>query len=137
MRRASGRPRRRALDTFDDLLTQPVVLVGTTRLRGECKDGLAVSRTLFKPDTLADRRVENSISKGVNDRLLNVAGERCSLVVKGDDRPEQLELRIGPGPDLVDGLQEIIGAFKGKVAGLHRDQEVRRRNQGIHGDEAE
>src|SRR5258706_3652995 len=95
----SGRPRRRGLDTFDDLLTEAVVLVGAARLRGEGEDRLPVGRTLLEADALADRRFEDPPAKDRADRFLNVAREGRPPVVEGDDGAQELELGIGPGLD--------------------------------------
>src|SRR5262245_22330655 len=101
MRSVSGRPNRRALDTFDDLLAKAVVLVGAARLRREGEDALLVRRTLFEPDALADRRVEHAVAEDVGDRLLHVARERRALVVERDHGAEQLQLGVRARADLL------------------------------------
>src|SRR6266508_5740644 len=73
-----GRPMRRGLDTFDDLLTEAVVLVGPARLWREAEDRLAVRRALFEADALGDGRVEDSTPEDLPHRLLDVAGFFCS-----------------------------------------------------------
>src|SRR3954469_13058750 len=81
MRRVSGRPIRRGLDTFDDLLAEAVVLVGSAGLRREGEDRLLVGGTLFEANALADRGAEHPVAEDVGDRLLHVARERRALVM--------------------------------------------------------
>src|SRR5438093_8437311 len=123
MRTVSGRPKRRGrgLDTFDDLLTEAVVLVGTARLGSEREDALLVGRALLEADALRDRRAENSVAEDLGDCLADVLRERRPLVVESDHRPQQLEVGIWTGTDLFDRLQPIVGAFEGEVARPHRD----------------
>ena len=84
MRRVSGSPRRRGLDTFDDLLTELVVLVRATGLGRKGEDRLPVRRALLEADALRDRRLEDSAPKDLADGPLNVARERgplsCSVI---------------------------------------------------------
>jgi hypothetical protein len=111
MRRLVGRPMRRGLDTFDDLLAKTVVLEGARRLRGEGEDRLLVGRALLQPDALRDDRLENAVPEHLADGLLDVARQRRAAVVERDDRAEQLEVRVRASPDLVDGLQQVVGAL--------------------------
>src|SRR5256885_1917709 len=104
MRRVSGRPIRRGLDTFDVLLAEAVVLVGSAGLRREGEDRLLVGRTLFEANALADRGAEHAVAEDVGDRLLHVARERRALVVQRDHRAQQLQVRIWTRADLVDRL---------------------------------
>src|SRR5512136_2631384 len=80
MRMDSGRPMRRGLDTFDDLLAELVVLVSAARLRREGEDRLAVGRALLQADALGDGRVEDPAAEHLGHRLVHVAGERRALV---------------------------------------------------------
>src|SRR6266536_432374 len=105
MRSVSGRPIRRGLDTFDDLLAEAVVLVGPGGLRREREDGFLVRRALLEADALADGRLEHAVAEHVRDRLLHVAREGRAPVVQRDDGTEQLEVRVGTGADLLDGLE--------------------------------
>src|SRR5215468_11042015 len=115
MRMLSGRPRRRTLDTFDDLLAEAVVLVGAAGLGSEAEDRLAVRRALLQADALRDRRLEDAAAEDLADRLVHVAGEGRALVVQRDDGAEQLEVRVRPRADLVHGLEQVVGAFEGEV----------------------
>src|SRR5260221_8501315 len=115
MRSASGRPIRRGLDTFDDLLAEAVVLVGAARLRREGEDRLAMSGALFEANALGDRGFENASAEHLAHRLLNVSSEGRALVVEGDDGAEKLELGVGPGADPVDRLEQIVGAFESEI----------------------
>src|SRR5438445_8345649 len=97
MRSVSGRPIRRGLDTFDDLLAEAVVLVRSGGLRREREDGLLVRRALLEPDALADRGAEHAVAEDLADGLLHVARERGALVVQRDHGSQQLQVRVGPG----------------------------------------
>src|SRR5262245_24071247 len=107
MRMLSGRPIRRTLDTFDDLLAEAVVLVGAAGLGSEAEDGLAVGGALLEANALRDRRVEDAAAEHLAHRLVHVAGESRALVVERDDGAEQLEVRVRTRPDLVHGLQQV------------------------------
>src|SRR3970040_754423 len=98
MRIVSGRPMRRGLDTFDDLLAELVVLVGSGRLGCKREDGLAMRRALLEADALRDRRHEDASAKHLAHGLVDITRESRPLVVEGDHRPEQLEVRVGAGP---------------------------------------
>src|SRR5438128_5031634 len=115
MRTVSGSPKRRGrgLDTFDDLLAEAVVLVGAARLGSEGEDALLVGRALLEADALRDGRPEDAVAEDVGDRLAHVARERRSLVVESDHRAQKLQVRVGPGADLLHRLQQVIGAFEG------------------------
>src|SRR5436190_4435396 len=82
MRSVSGRPIRRGLDTFDDLLAEAVVLVGPAGLRREGEDRLFVRRTLFEPDALADGRPEHAAAEDLRYGLLHIARQGRALVVQ-------------------------------------------------------
>src|SRR5258706_15374094 len=101
MRRVSGRPIRRGLDTFDDLLAEAVVLVRPGGLRRGGEDGFLVRRTLFEPDALADRGLEDAGPQYIRDGLLGVARERRALVVERGHRARELGVGIGAAADLL------------------------------------
>ena len=94
-------------------------------------------RTLFEPDALADGRAEHAAAEDLRDGLLHIAGQGRALVVQRDHRAQQLEVGIGPRPDLFDRLQEVVGALEREVARLDRDQQVGGRDQRVDGDETE
>src|SRR5437660_7989517 len=102
MRSVSGRPIRRGLDTFDDLLAEAVVLVGPAGLRREGEDRLFVRRTLFEPDALADGRAEHAAAEDLRDGLLHIPREGRALVVQRDHRAPPREGGTGRGPGLVE-----------------------------------
>src|SRR6267378_860071 len=106
MRTVSGRPKRRGrgLDTFDDLLAEAVVLVGAARLGSEREDALLVGRALLEADALRDRRAEDAVAEDLRDRLADVLRECRPLVVEGDHRAQQLEVRVRTGADLLHRL---------------------------------
>src|SRR5438093_6911513 len=139
MRTVSGSPKRRGrgLDTFDDLLAEAVVLVGAARLGSEGEDALLVGRALLEADALRDGGAEDAVAEHLGDRLADVLRECGPLVVERDHRPQQLEVRVRTGADLLDGLQQVVGSFEGEVARLHRDQQVGRRHERVDRDEAE
>src|SRR4030042_969251 len=110
MRMVSGRPRRRGLDTFDDLLTELVVLVGTARLRREREDRLPVCRALLEANALRDRRREDPAAEDFGHGLVHVTRQRRALVVQRDDGAEQLEVGVRAGADAVHGLQGVVGS---------------------------
>src|SRR5262245_51154710 len=112
MRRESGRPARRRLDTFDDLLAKPVVLISAGRLRREGEDRLAVRGALFEADALADRGLEEPIAEHLADRLLDVARQGRSPVVERDDRSQKLQVGIGARADLLDGLEQVVRSLE-------------------------
>src|SRR5262249_54105895 len=107
MRIASGRPSRRTLDTFDDLLAEAVVLVGAARLGSEGEDRLLVRRALFQPDALRDRRLEHAAAEHLGHGFVHVAGERRPLVVESDHCAQQLQVGVGTRADLVHGLEQV------------------------------
>src|SRR5215471_8131691 len=137
IRSASGRPIRRGLDTFDDLLAELVVLVGATRLGGEREDRLAMRRAFLEPDALRDRRLQDAITENFAHGLVNVLRQRRPLVVERDDGAEQLQLRIRARADAIDGLEQVVGPLEREVARLDRNQQVCRRDERVHRDEAE
>src|SRR5512145_878145 len=102
MRCVWGSPIRRTLDTRDDLLTQAVVLVGSTGLGRKGEDRFLVGRALLEADALGDGRLEDSVSEDIRDSPLDVSGKSRSLVVESNDGSKKLELRIRTGADLVD-----------------------------------
>src|ERR1700753_1127565 len=134
-----GRPPRLrdGSDTAENLLGEPVVLVGPGGLRSEGGDRLAVGRALLQTHALRDDGAEHLGAKNALDLLKNVLGEQGPLVVHGDEGAENLELGVGSNLDLVDGFQQIIGAFQGEIAGLDRDQDMRGGDQGIDSDDAQ
>jgi len=91
----SGRPRRRGLDTFDDLLTEAVVLVGAARLRGEGEDRLPVGGLSSRRMLLLIVVSKTPPAKDRADGLLNVAREGRPLVVEGDDGAQELSSGLG------------------------------------------
>src|SRR5437762_9106094 len=111
MRSVSGNPIRRGLDTFDDLLAQAVVLVGSRGLRREGEDRLLVRRALLEPDALGDRGAEHAVPEDAADRLLHVARERRALVVERDHRAQQLQVRVRTRADLLHRLQQVVRAL--------------------------
>src|SRR4051812_37488539 len=137
MRMVSGRPTRRGLDTFDDLLAEAVVLVGSRGLRGKGEDRLLVRGAFLEADALGDGGLENAVAEDAGDRLLHVARQRGALVVQRDHGAQQLEVRIRAGADLLDRLEEVVRAFQREIARLHRDEKVRRRDERVDGDQAE
>src|SRR5258708_12674515 len=112
MRSVSGRPIRRGLDTFDDLLAEAVVLVGPAGLRREGEDRLFVRRTLFEADALADGRAEHAAAEDLRDGLLHIARQGRALVVQRYHRAQELEVRIGPRPDLLAPPHPVVGPFE-------------------------
>src|ERR671919_2652762 len=116
MRSASGRPMRRGLDTFDDLLAEAVVFVRSAGLGREGEDRLLVGRALFEPDALGDRGSEEAIAEDVGHRLAHVARECRALVVERNHRAEQLQIGIRAGADLVHGLEQVVRALEREVA---------------------
>ena len=54
-----------------------------------------------------------------------------------DHDAEELEVGIGAGFDLLDGLQKIIRALQREIGGLDRHQHVRRGHQGVDRDHAQ
>src|SRR5512137_1520417 len=107
-----GRPRRRGLDTFDDLLTELVVLVRAARLRRKSEDGLAVGGALLEADALRDGRLEDPAAEDPGHRLVDVPRQGRALVVERDDRTQQLEVRVGASPDAIDRFQEVVRALE-------------------------
>src|SRR5687767_4524459 len=106
MRSVSGRPRRRALDTFDDLLTEFVVFQRARGLGREREDRLAMGRALLQADALRDGRLEDSAAEDLGDRLLYVPRQRRAFVVERDQRAQKLQLGVRARPDLLDGLEQ-------------------------------
>src|SRR6202035_1422450 len=100
-----GKPRFLEMsDTAQDLLRQPVVLVGSCRPRSEGEDRLPVGRALFEADALGDDGLEHLDPEDPLNLLVDVLGEQRPLVIERDQRPQDLELRIGADLDLVDRL---------------------------------
>ena len=54
-----------------------------------------------------------------------------------DQDPQETQGRVRPRLDLVDRLQEVIGALEREVRGLDRDQDVGRRDHGVDRDHSE
>src|SRR5687767_3053538 len=134
MRRVSGSPR---LGTIDDLLTQAVVLGRAGGIRREAKDGFAVGRAFLEPNALADHGAKYFVAEYLPDLFLDVAGQRGPFVVHRDHDAEDLELGVRALPDLFDGLEQIVGALEREVRGLDRDQQVRRGDQRVDGQQTE
>src|SRR3954463_3264378 len=134
MRTVSGSPR---LGTVHDLLTQAVVLGGSARIRRERENRFLVGRALFEPHTLGNDGVENLAAEHLVDLRTNVARERGPLVVHGDDDAENLQARIRPGANLLDRLQQIVRALEREIRRLDRNEEVRRGDERVHGEQAE
>ena len=63
--------------------------------------------------------------------------QRGALVVHGDDDAEDLELGVRALPHLLDGLEQVVGAFEREVRRLDRDQQMRRGDQRVDGQQAE
>jgi hypothetical protein len=137
MRSVSGSPSRLGLDTFDDLLAEAVVLGGTARLRRESENAFLVGRALFEADAAGDGGMEDPVPEHLGDGLLHVAGKRGALVVQRDHRPQQLQVRVGARADLFHRFQQIVGPLEREVARLHGDDQVRRGDQGVHGDQSQ
>ena len=68
---------------------------------------------------------------------MDVLGERGPLVVHRDDHAEQLQVRIRARLDLLDRLEQIVRPFQREVRRLDGDENVRRRDQRVHGDHSE
>src|SRR5882672_3489378 len=135
MRLSWGKPRN--LDTGDHLLRKAVILGGPGRHRGKCKDALFVGWTLLQADALGDGRAEDFLAEDVSNLLVDVPRQDRSFVVKGDDNSEELEPGIRTCSDLFVGLEKVVGAFQGKVRRLNRNEEMRCRDQRVHGQDAE
>src|SRR6202011_5881385 len=50
---------------------------------------------------------------------------------------ENLERGIGTCTDTLVGLEQIVSAFDGEISGLNRDDEVRRSDHGVDGQNAQ
>src|SRR5215471_15019539 len=130
-----GSPRR--LDTGKHLLRQRVILRGAARARGEGEDRLAMRRTLLEADALGDRRLEDLVAEDADDLVVDVLPDDRALVVKRDHDPQDPQVRVGPGLDLVDRLQQIVRALQREVGGLDGNQDVSRGDHGVDRDHAE
>src|SRR5712691_1282623 len=95
-------------DTRQNLLTERVILHRAARFRREGEDRLFVCRALLEPDRLGDDRVEQTLAEDLADLRVNVARQRRSLVMHGDDYAEELQVRIGTRFDLLDGLRQVV-----------------------------
>src|SRR6185369_6074259 len=63
--------------------------------------------------------------------------ERGAFVVQGNEHAEQLQIRIRTRFYFLDRLQQIVCTFECEVRRLDRNQHVRSRDEGVHGDQAE
>src|SRR5438874_2262580 len=90
---SSGRPA--LLDTSEDLFRKFVVFERSARVGSEREDGFLVSGTLFEPDALADRRLEDLVAEDAFDLLLDVLAQERAPIVQGDDDAEQLQVGVG------------------------------------------
>src|SRR5262245_42691481 len=102
MRSVSGNPR---LGTIHDLLAQAVVLGSAARIRRKREDAFPVGGAFLEAHALADHGPEDLVAEHLPDLLADVPAERRPPVVHGDDDPENLQLRVGPLPYLLDGLE--------------------------------
>ena len=94
--------------------------------------GLSSRRMLFEIVVYEDASAEHFAH-----RLVDVLGESRALVVERDHRAEQLQVGIRARADPIDRLEQVVGALEREVARLHRNQQVRRRDERVHRDEAE
>src|SRR6516225_186405 len=129
MRRSSGSPLN--LDTGDHLLGKAVVFGRARRRRREREDALLVRWALLQAHALRDRRTKDLLSEHVPDLLVDVPGEDCPAIVEGDDDAEELEGRVGSGPDLLVRLKKIVRALESEVRRLDPYEEVRRRDERV------
>ena len=53
------------------------------------------------------------------------------------DDPQELQVGIGAGPDLLVGIEQVVGALEREVGRLDRDEEVRRRDERVDGQDAQ
>ena len=94
--------------------------------------GLSSRRTLFEIVVLKILSPKTAL-----DLLVDVLADHGALVVQRDDDAENLEVGIGPRLDLVDRLEEVVGALQGEVGGLDRDQDMRRGDHRVDRDHPE
>src|SRR5204863_10101396 len=97
----------------------------------------AIRRALLQAHALADDGAEDLVDVYYPELLLDVAGERGAIVVHGDDDAEDFELGVRTLAHLFDSLEQIVGAFEREVRRLDWDQQVRRRDQRVDGQQAE
>src|SRR4026209_114448 len=115
MRTVCGRPR---LGPIDVLLAQPVILGGAGRFGRKGEDRLLVGGALLQADTLGYHGLEYLTAENFVDLRSDIAAERGALVVHGDDDAEDSQIGIGPRANLLDGLEQIVGAFERKIRRL-------------------
>src|SRR5204863_1677183 len=125
IRASVGRPRLR-LDTRENLLGKGVILGRAARARRESENRFAVGRTLFQADALGTRGFEELFAEDRADLVVDILRDNRSPVVERDQDPQESQGRVRPCLDLVDRLQEVVGALKREVRGLDRDQDVGR-----------
>src|SRR5262249_40989051 len=113
IRRLFGRPR--CLDTSDDLLGELVVLERPGGMRREGEDRFLVGWALFEPDAARDDGPEDLLPEDLVDVVADVPPEDRPLVVNGDHDAQELERRIGSRPDLLDGLEEVVGSLEREI----------------------
>src|SRR5262245_25759825 len=121
MRMVSGSPR---LGTVDHLFAKHVVLARAGRVWRESENRYLVGGALLEPDALRNRGPEHLGAKHLGDLFADVSGERGSAVVHRDDDAQDLQAGVGARANLLDGLEQIVGALQREVRRLNGDQEV-------------
>ena len=62
-----------------------------------------------------DRRREDQVSEDTLDFFTHLPGQDGPAIKHGDQNPENLQTRVRPSLDLVDGVEKIICPLQGEV----------------------
>ena len=106
-------------------------------MRREGEDRFLVSRRLFQTHALGNHGIEKLRPEDATDLLEDFFSQRRALVVQRDDDAQDAQARVGPRLDLVDRLEQVVGALEGEVGRLDRDQDVRRGDHRVDRDHPE
>ena len=133
----SGSPERLVFCTIDDLLGNFFILGRAHGIRRVGKDRFLIGGTLFELDALGDVRPKNLIPEDLLDPLNDVPGQVRALIVERDKNADNLEAGVGDFADLVDCLEQVVGALQAEIRGLDGNQDKGGGDEGVQGCQAE
>ncbi len=102
------------------------------------EDGLAEAGGLAEADGAGDDRFEDEGGEMFADFLGDLAGEVGAHVVHSQENAADVEAIVDAGLfELLDHAENLAEAFHGEIFALEGDEEIIRRGEAVHRDEAE
>src|SRR6478609_6531381 len=135
--RRAAAARKSVLLKFDHLPRELAVGASRVRRAGVRRDGPADERRLAQLHCLPDDRGEDVVIADDAELVEHVLREIGPTVVERRQQAENLEVLVELQANRVDDLDEVVEALHRVELGLHRDDHVRRRDQAVHGQQAE